>query len=424
MPAGIAKGRSVSIFDRHDRFAGFPKGDWESPTPPLLRQAVINLRDFADEAVDGIGDRFLKSADHLRGLPGLHHSGFETCYGSLLKGCSRLAEQLFTDFLKIASANRVIIVGDFVAWTYGQTHTFLCDRLGPGHEAVVLGLSSRPQFWQIRSWVQEYCDGRNKPDSGQLETNEQFLRFILRADWRAPGWLWAWAQKHFANDSTSWNQLTEGTAMKRLGEEETEKLLATIGTRFWIVVSHHIGDCARRASVDYAMQGIWEQPKEQSPHSPPAGTPEPYRDSQLGEEPQAKGDSVPAAGPLPPISARHSRRKPGRRPRLGQEFIDFAAKLWREATRDRRAQVSNEQLQQIAAALDAKGYVPPADYLEGKCAEDLRSFNSRNANSKIGPVKTWLKLVFHDDKDYSRGMRRLLSRCAKRQDTHHPLSGN
>ena len=33
-------------------------------------------------------------------------------------------------------------------------------------------------------------------------------------------------------------------------------------------------------------------------------------------------------------------------------------------------------------------------------------FNSRNSNSKTGPVRTWFELVSRGDKDHIRGMRR------------------
>jgi len=71
-------------------------------------------------------------------------------------------------------------------------------------------------------------------------------------------------------------------------------------------------------------------------------------------------------------------------------------------------------LREIAVALDQAGYLPPAAFLEGKSAQEIKNFNSRNSNSKIGPMQTWFELVSHGDKDHVRGMRRLLSRCSKR----------
>lgn len=104
----------------------------------------------------------------------------------------------------------------------------------------------------------------------------------------------------------------------------------------------------------------------------------------------------------------------GRVPRLTRGFVDFAGGLWREATHP-ETKVSGTELGQIASKLDEKGYIPPADYLEGRFAQELKAFNSRNSNSKIGAIRTWSRLVSLGDKDHLRGMRRLLSRCASKQ---------
>ena len=118
------------------------------------------------------------------------------------------------------------------------------------------------------------------------------------------------------------------------------------------------------------------------------------------------------------------RRKPGRTPRLPEAFVLFGGTLWRGAISSSHTTVSNDQLLQIAFALDAAGHSPPGAYLEGKYARDLKDFNSRNSNSKIGPLKSWSQLVSHGDKDHVQGMRRLLSRCAARAGDDHPASGN
>jgi hypothetical protein len=64
--------------------------------------------------------------------------------------------------------------------------------------------------------------------------------------------------------------------------------------------------------------------------------------------------------------------------------------------------------------LDEQKYVPPAKYLEGDCAREVRAFNSKHSNSKVGAIQTWSQLVTIGDKDHLRGMRRLLSRCAQK----------
>ncbi len=116
-------------------------------------------------------------------------------------------------------------------------------------------------------------------------------------------------------------------------------------------------------------------------------------------------------------------RKPGRRPKLAEPFVIRAGTLWRKAIADSLTKVSDDQLLQLAASLDTDGYFPPSEYLEDKYARDLKAFNSRNSKSQIGPIRKWVQLVSLDDKDYLRGMRRLLSRCAHKLDGRS-LSGN
>jgi hypothetical protein len=115
--------------------------------------------------------------------------------------------------------------------------------------------------------------------------------------------------------------------------------------------------------------------------------------------------------------------KPGRKPRLAEDFVVCAGTLWRKTIRDSNTKVSHQQLREIARALDFAGHLEPARYLEGKYAEQVKSFNSRHSNSKIGPLRTWSRLVSHGDKDHLQGMRRLLSRCAAKASDDCPASG-
>jgi hypothetical protein len=142
--------------------------------------------------------------------------------------------------------------------------------------------------------------------------------------------------------------------------------------------------------------------------------PELFRQPSAGERQQE----------IPISEGRLNRRKPGRSPKVNQSFVVCAGTLWRKAISGSCANVSDDQLREIAYALDAAGHLPPSAHLEGKFAQELKAFNSRNSNSKTGPVKTWSQLISLGDKDHLRGMRRLLSRCAKRLDDGHPLSGN
>ena len=155
----------------------------------------------------------------------------------------------------------------------------------------------------------------------------------------------------------------------------------------------------------------------------PAKTAEPSKQGPGG----ATQRSAPATGGRQAVGAKGSgpdRKKPGRSPKIDQSFVLYAGTLWQGAISGSDTQVSDDHLRKIASALDTAGHLPPSAHLEGKYAQELRAYNSRNSNSKTGPIKTWSQLISLGDKDHLRGMRRLLSRCAKRLNDGHPLSGN
>jgi hypothetical protein len=119
-----------------------------------------------------------------------------------------------------------------------------------------------------------------------------------------------------------------------------------------------------------------------------------------------------------------STAKPGRPPKLGRPFIECAGALWQKATSDCHSGVPVDRLRQIASVLDAANHLPPSAYLERKFARELKAYNSRNSKTKTGPIMTWSELISRGDKDHLRGMRRLLSRCAKKLDDGRLLSEN
>jgi hypothetical protein len=134
-------------------------------------------------------------------------------------------------------------------------------------------------------------------------------------------------------------------------------------------------------------------------------------------EVEAGERKYPAKRPFsqPKIGVTHgaARTRFGRPARLDPNFVDIAARLWLDAKeKSENGTVVDDRLAQIASELDASGYLPPSEYLEKSCAEQIKAFNSRNSNSKSGVIKTWKCLVSIGDKDHVRGMRRLLSRCA------------
>jgi hypothetical protein len=107
------------------------------------------------------------------------------------------------------------------------------------------------------------------------------------------------------------------------------------------------------------------------------------------------------------------RSRSGPAPLRSDDFIHFAGRLWTEV-KGNSVRLDDRGLEEIASRLDAKKYVPPTAYLEGKVAKELKAYNSKNANSKSGPIMTWRRLLQFGDKDQVRGMRRMLSRCAAR----------
>jgi len=178
-------------------------------------------------------------------------------------------------------------------------------------------------------------------------------------------------------------------------------------------------ECEHAEQRARPAQQTLETGAEATEKTPTMGVAEMSRQAPGGENVEANASNRSVVEP----AASGKIRKPGRKPRLGQAFVIRAGTLWQKAISDSPAKVSNDQLRQVAASLDADGYLPPGEYLEGECAIELKAFNSRNSNSKFGPIKTWSELVSRGDKDLLRGMRRLLSRCAKKLDGR-PLSGN
>jgi len=105
----------------------------------------------------------------------------------------------------------------------------------------------------------------------------------------------------------------------------------------------------------------------------------------------------------------------GRKQKRPNDFTILAARLWKQKQGPNR-RVSISGLSAIADELDSQKFTPPADYLETKGAKELKSRNSRSANSKsAGAIRTWDDLVRRADKDDLTAMRKLLSRCASKQ---------
>jgi hypothetical protein len=123
---------------------------------------------------------------------------------------------------------------------------------------------------------------------------------------------------------------------------------------------------------------------------------------------------TPESAVLQPAAA-PTQTKMGRKAKRPPEFIALAGNLWNRK-KGPTGNVSDDGLKEIGDELDSRGFTPPAKYLEGKAAIELKARNSKNANSKNGgAIRTWSALVTRGDKDERTAMRRLLIRCAPKQ---------
>lgn len=244
---------------------------------------------------------------------------------------------------------------------------------------------AKDSVWEM---AEAMC-GTQRPKSGEP----------LRANWVVnPIILYWFAVASELNPAVNLPPLRPWTAPNWLasGRRQTSELLEKYVGYLWLRVDSAINNAIALAEVQRA--------------------------SKRNEHITRVAGRLPKHGAVRAAYPRRNARKPGRTPRLDQEFLVFAGTLWRNALANAPT-VSDDKLVKIASSLDAATYLPPVIYLEAKYAQELKRFNSRNSNSKNGPVKTWSQLISLDDKDLLRGMRRLLSRCSTKLDGHG-LSGN
>jgi hypothetical protein len=385
-------------------------------------EAVLSVRSLGGDGFFRI-DTLLKKEEDVRREPRPWIS-FGTCYMEREREAQRAAREIFDKFLLIGTTNRAIINAGPVAWAYGQAEAQLYDEFGSAQ--------SLQEFHKLKRWIKEYCDGKDQTELPATEATEDWLKYLLRENWRAPLWLRVAVSCHFASDDPSTlADLTEQNALQRLDKEETEKLLNGICRHFWSSVHIVLQNKARLESISLATQlgvgtATGARQVEGALHRARTKRARPKKTKKPLVLPGAmiSGEVTSATvGETVTVKGNTNRRKPGRIPRVAQAFVVCAGTLWRKAMSDSHSRVPDDRLEQIASALDAAGHLPPSALLEGKFAQELKAFNSRNSNSKTGPVKTWSRLISLGDKDLLRGMRRLLSRCARKFDKGH-LSGN
>jgi hypothetical protein len=137
---------------------------------------------------------------------------------------------------------------------------------------------------------------------------------------------------------------------------------------------------------------------------------------ELAQQPAQMTPNVGNTGTQPKIhESKTANSKPGleskKQPTRPHEFTVYAGTLWR-ANRQMGRKVTPDKLLIIAVKLDEKGYTPPSKYLEGNASKAVRTHNKHQGNSELKQIRTWRALVESEDKDFVRGMGRLLSRCA------------
>jgi hypothetical protein len=340
---------------------------WKAITPPGLIRAVTHIRkDFGGQSFWKHYYSQKQCFNDLHPLvssltePAIFRKYFYACVGELRKLVSHAFERL----LAISLAQKGIIGAAAIEWAALQVTDLieLEDRF-------------------VDHWIKSACDGKNDaPRGATLEDRE---RHTFWTDWRAPEFLLMKPNGNSPyNASTAWERMDEG---------ETKSVLKAFREDRWILLL--------KATLEEQVGTAHEVLA---------------RQASAGENRQELHE--PASGP--------STRKPGRPPRLDRSFVECAGALWQKVISEGHGGVPIDKLRRIATVLDSSNYLPPSAYLERKFEKELKAFNSRNSNSKIGPIKTWSELVSRGDKDLLRGMRRLLSRCAEKLDDGHPLSGN
>jgi hypothetical protein len=337
---------------------------WRVITPLFLLRAVLNIR------------------EDFKRLSSAHHHYFERrCFNDLHPLVSGTTEPAVFKIHFFACINKL---REIVTQSFGRFFKISLSQDGligeaPAHWAFLQVFDlTEGEDRHVEEWVKSVCDGSSNvlPDTDK----EFWEKVVFRTDWRAPQWLIM---------QPNGNRLySRATAWERMSEGDTRRILSYLRESRWILLL--------KATLTQNLGAANEvlARRKQEPHATTAATTQ----------------SAP------------NRRRPGRKPRLPRAFVVFAGTLWRDA-KSQEKRVSENQLRQIAAELDVAGHLGPAKYLEGKYAEQVKNFNSRHSNSKIGPLRTWSQLVSNGDKDHLQGMRRLLSRCAAKASDDHPASG-
>lgn len=342
------------------------------PTQLTLDKTLARIRkQFAQEAWkswskvfalhDKLGDCLDSGKDSKRfnRAHELLHEGLSEWLNDL----ARETETCFRTLLEVAIARPDWVPDDPAQWARAQINRFLTEEFEQGaerEEKQWVGPAPLVERAELKSkparhldWFRRACDG--PPNVNLLPGSKGW-----REPWCAPHWV-----RQSKRQIAGWMLLTV---------EETNTIIWLARSDFKRQLSSMLDQAEETAYIWLAR-----------------------RPSNQSEETKS--------------------HKPGKAKDRPQEFTVLACELWLKArkTLPRRARVSEGQLSEIARTLDEHRLVPPSKYLEKKCADELKAYNSKHSTStsKVGgPIQTWEELVQRGDKDHLRCMRRILSRCA------------
>jgi hypothetical protein len=241
-------------------FEAFPDDDWKSATPSELKEAIICIHKLAEDALWLVEWRLEKEESTRKGRFSWACFGF--CYEKRVREANRATKESFDKFQRLAIANRALINGSPIAWTYGHTHALLSHLFGANHK--------RQKFVRIKRWIKEFCDCNDNNQLLAIKSTEEWQTWLFRENWRAPAWLRAWGSMYFANNPILWNRLDQQTALQRLPKDETEKLLDGISDWFWTAIEAALEDSEtreRQSCFAGRDEGSWSDAGEGSTRS-------------------------------------------------------------------------------------------------------------------------------------------------------------
>jgi hypothetical protein len=257
---------------------------------------------------------------------------------------------IFHELLEIANQQAHVLPTHPIKWTKNQLQILI-----------------RSEKTDVKQWIKAVCD----PQDNRLST-EDIDESIYWGRWRAPRLLFMRPAAYAPYDSHNpWS---------REDVERSQTILEGHGKHFSALLEVALDQIVDESHIKFAKEKDLDQD---------------------GDDRQ--------------IRTKAPKKRSGPQSKFPDDFVKIAGELWQKALPvGKRSKVTISKLRQIATELDATGFSRPGDFLEGTTGQKLRQFNSHNSNSVKGAITTWTALVGFDDKEFTRGFRRLLSRCSEK----------